>query len=86
MSDSIWTMKSGQKIEVGKMEHSHVVNTLNMMARKYPQYFTKYKTTHSENSSKAKDLLRSLIKEIEEINTKRKFRRCIWDELGQSDW
>ena len=40
-----WTTKDGQELSISEMEHSHVINCINLMVRKYPKHFSQYKGT-----------------------------------------
>ena len=89
-----WTMKSGQKINVSEMEHSHVVNCLNLMARRYPEYFSKFQTSVTKHTEKeCKAALTKLLGMAKEINEERHaarinycFARQLHDRLGQDSW
>jgi hypothetical protein len=71
-----WTMKNGEKIKVEDMGHSHVVNCLNLMARRYPEYFSKFQTSVTKHTEvECKRALTKLLTMAEEIN-----------EESRNDW
>jgi len=72
-----WTMKNGEKIKVEDMEHSHAVNCLNLMARKYPEYFSNFQTSVTKHTeAECKRALTKLLGLVDEINEE---RRAIWE-------
>jgi hypothetical protein len=73
-----WTMKNGEKIKVEDMEHSHVVNCLNLMARKYPEYFSKFQTSVTKHTEvECKRALTKLLGMVKKINEE---RQCDWED------
>jgi hypothetical protein len=81
-----WTTKDGKEILISEMEHSHVINCINLMVRKYPEHFSQYKVTDEvrQDVEVARRKLNGIIALTNKINSQNKHSRR--DSYGQDSW
>lgn len=72
------------------MEHSHILNCINMMVRKYPQHFTPYKVTEEckDDIKVAQKHLNNILCLANQINSRSSSNRYErdWDDWFDIDW
>jgi len=83
-----WTIRNGEKIKVEDMGHSHVVYCLNLMARKYPEYFSDFVTSVPKHKEvECKRALTRLLGMVKEINEERRsIRDYLRNESASLAW
>ena len=80
-----WKTRQGEELLVSEMEHTHVINCINLMVKKYPQHFKIYQVTEEvkKDVNLARKQLNKILALSHAINSQ---NRVVRDSFGQDSW